>query len=64
MFCKPFRYEEDCSNSAMVLDGDGVCMCQVIQEEDDLTKEDHAKLRLIVDSLNQLKTHIHLCEIE
>ena len=54
MFEKPFRYEQDCTNSIIIFNGGGAEMAQIIQEvEDNLTDADHAKAQFVVDALNQ-----------
>ncbi len=55
MFYKPFRYEMAATNAGEVFDREGHAVCEVCQlREDDLTTDDHIKLQLIVDALNQV----------
>ena len=55
MFYKPFRYEVTCTNAGEVFDKDGRRVCEVCrQTEDALTTNEHIKLQLVVDALNQV----------
>ena len=58
MFYKPFHYEVPQANAGDVLDSKSLRVCSVMTDEDELSTDDHLRLALILDALNQVNSSL------